>query len=368
MQALKNGIKSLLRWVLPYRLPLLLHTRFRHLPQQVAMTVSQAEALLAALHPDGGETCLCHNNIEPEVDLHIIVPVYNVAPYLKDCLDSIFSQQTRFSFFVTIVDDGSTDGSSVLLDQYVQGLEGTPMFHRTEVVHQANAGVSVARNKALEHIRGRYVAFVDSDDMLLPHAIETLMSAAVEQDADIAEGSAQNISSHGMPWGKVYRANLFRMVHFPPGYRFEDTINIFFLYPIAHRHVQVPGVHYYYRSHAAAFSHSYRANPRAVDSLWVSRRVLSDYFASGHQASKSLSADSQQDSLPTMGHVLTHRNEQAAQAAFTLLAHTAHSHFSSLLGNASVVARLPYLLRHTAKALWVQDYRLFRAAQGAVFR
>ncbi len=368
MQALKNSIKRLLRQVLPYRLPIMLHTTCRRFPVHVPLTVTEAEATLTALHPDVGGSCLCSNNINPIVDLHIIIPVYNVEQYLTDCLDSIYTQETRFSFFVSIINDGSTDDSADILDKYLQSLKGTAMYDRTEVIHQPNGGLSMARNRALDNIRGHYIAFVDSDDMLLPGAIESLMSAAVEKDADIAEGNTDSGSTHGMACGKVYGAELFRTVHFPPKYWFEDTINIFYLYPTCRKRIQVAGKHYYYRNNTASIIHSFQGNARAIDSLWVSRRVLADYFATDHHATEQLFIDFIQDSLSTATHISTLGNEQAIQALFIILADMAHHYFAEMLGNVSTLSRLPFTIRHTAKALAQKDYRKFRAVQASIFR
>lgn len=87
----------------------------------------------------------------------IIIPVYNVAPYLRECLDSVLAQ-TFTDWEAICVDDGSTDGSGAILDEYAA------KDKRFRVIHQANAGVSAARNKALDVLNGEYVCFVDSDD------------------------------------------------------------------------------------------------------------------------------------------------------------------------------------------------------------
>lgn len=347
----------------PLRIPFLLHTTCGRFPVHVPMIAEEAEDVLSAIHPDTGSSCLCHNEINPIADLHVIIPVYNAAPYLRACLDSVYTQATRFSFFVSIIDDGSTDGSGAILDDFHRSLQGTPMYARTEIIRQPNEGQASARNRALENIRGHYVAFVDSDDMLLPGAIETLLSAAMEQDADIAEGSCNRGSTHGMAWGKVYDAGLFRTVHFPQGYWFEDTINIFYLYPICRKRIQVPGQHYYYRCNTASVMHSYQCNARAIDSLWVSRHVLNDYFASGHHATVELFADFIQDSLSTATHISTLRNEQAMQALFVILSTLARTHFGRILDDPSVILHLPFHIRQTAMALAKMDYRRFRAAQ-----
>ena len=91
----------------------------------------------------------------------IIIPVYNVAPYLRECLDSVLAQ-TFTDWEAICVDDGSTDGSGAILDEYAI------RDPRIRVIHQANAGVCVARNVALSHIEGNhsvgYVTFIDGDD------------------------------------------------------------------------------------------------------------------------------------------------------------------------------------------------------------
>ena len=89
----------------------------------------------------------------------IIIPVYNVAPYLRECLDSVLAQ-TFTDWEAICVDDGSTDGSGAILDEYVA------KDSRFRVVHQRNAGVSAARNVALEVAKGEWVTFLDADDKI----------------------------------------------------------------------------------------------------------------------------------------------------------------------------------------------------------
>ena len=89
----------------------------------------------------------------------IIIPVYNVAPYLRECLDSVIAQ-TFTDWEAICVDDGSTDGSGAILDEYAA------KDKRFRVIHQKNAGVSVARNAAIELMHGDWFLFVDADDVI----------------------------------------------------------------------------------------------------------------------------------------------------------------------------------------------------------
>lgn len=88
----------------------------------------------------------------------IIVPVYNVAPYLRECLDSVLAQ-TFTDWECLCVDDGSTDESGAILDEYAQ------KDSRFRIFHQPNAGVSAARNRALNNVKGEWVGFLDGDDV-----------------------------------------------------------------------------------------------------------------------------------------------------------------------------------------------------------
>ncbi len=105
--------------------------------------------------------------------ISILVPVYNVASYLKEALDSVLAQ-TFEDWECICVDDGSTDESGTILDAYAA------KDARFKVFHQVHAGVSAARNTALELAKGEYISFLDGDDVLLPQRLEvahTLLSA-----------------------------------------------------------------------------------------------------------------------------------------------------------------------------------------------
>lgn len=108
----------------------------------------------------------------------MVVPVFNVAPYLETCVDSIVGQTYR-KLEILLVDDGSTDSSGSICDHYARR-DG-----RVTTIHTANGGLSRARNVGLERCRGRYVCFVDSDDWVEPRMVEELLEAQREDDAEI---------------------------------------------------------------------------------------------------------------------------------------------------------------------------------------
>ena len=99
----------------------------------------------------------------------VIVPVYNVAPYLEQCLDSIVNQ-TYHNLEIILVDDGSTDESGTICDRYAE------QDSRIQVVHQKNKGLSGARNSGLDIASGEYVIFIDSDDYIWEGTVEGYIS------------------------------------------------------------------------------------------------------------------------------------------------------------------------------------------------
>ena len=110
--------------------------------------------------------------------LSIIVPVYNVAPYVGPCLESIYDGSVNEdSFEVIIINDGSTDGSATVIDGF------TALHGNIQVITQENQGLSMARMNGLARARGAYVWFVDSDDYLAPQAVTDLLSLIQAPDA-----------------------------------------------------------------------------------------------------------------------------------------------------------------------------------------
>ena len=176
----------------------------------------------------------------------VIIPVYNVKRYLKQCLESVISQ-TYQNIEIIIIDDGSTDGSGPICDRYAA------RDSHIRVIHSPNRGLASARNLGLEKTGGAYIFFVDSDDWIELHAIETLVRAALKTGADIvtARNSVEYVgktvhakTAPGRPstycgldilpvfaeegignvvWNKLYRAACFEGIRYPDGHNFEDV-------------------------------------------------------------------------------------------------------------------------------------------------
>jgi len=117
----------------------------------------------------------------------IIIPVYNVEDYLRECLDSLVNQ-TYKNIEIIVIDDGSTDNSSDILAEYTQPFVKT--------FTQSNAGQSAARNLGIDYATGKYVLFIDSDDYILEETIEELVSSMEKNQLDLIRFSAEPFSDN----------------------------------------------------------------------------------------------------------------------------------------------------------------------------
>ena len=119
--------------------------------------------------------------------ISVVVPIYNVEPYLEECLDSIVAQ-TFGDLEIIVVDDGSTDGSRAIADRFAARDE------RFRIVEQPNGGLGKARNTGAEHATGEFLAFVDSDDVLPAYAYRLLVEALDETGSDFATGNVHRLT------------------------------------------------------------------------------------------------------------------------------------------------------------------------------
>lgn len=202
----------------------------------------------------------------------IIVPVYNVETFLSECLKSL-SEQTYKEIQVILIDDGSTDNSSGILNEFIKKEARAILFR------QENNGVAAARQKGLELAKGDYIIHCDSDDFFTIDAIEKLVNSAVSNDADIVladyyikyknkhievkvdiEGSALNQMLegrlHGALWNKLIKKDALEGVFFEPGINYmEDYLFLFRALngkDLKIKKIDVPV--YYYRMRAGSYT------------------------------------------------------------------------------------------------------------------
>lgn len=176
----------------------------------------------------------------------IIIPVYNVEQYLDRCMESVV-RQTYTDLEIILVDDGSKDNSSAICDKWGK------KDNRILAIHQKNGGLSNARNTGINNASGKWIMFVDSDDVVSSNIVELLMQLAVSQGADIAIGGVMHIfdensitfteqvapvftydAAHAIremwyqhsflpsAWGKIYKRSLFGNIRFTEKILFED--------------------------------------------------------------------------------------------------------------------------------------------------
>lgn len=131
----------------------------------------------------------------PQITLSIIVPIYNVERYLKKCIDSLLNQDIS-DYEIILVDDGSTDNSGAICDEYT-----SPSFVNSltrsvviKVIHQENGGLSAARNSGIEIAQGDYLMFVDSDDFIEPNVLGGLMAQVEREKLDVLRFNYRNVN------------------------------------------------------------------------------------------------------------------------------------------------------------------------------
>lgn len=269
----------------------------------VTETADTALNLITSIYPDPYKEPEIRNiEVNPNVDLSIIVPVYNYADLINENIESILNQKTHYKYEVIIVDDGSTDGSRQIVESYKE-------YEQVKVILQENQGIASARNTGINHSSGRYIMFVDCDDTVHDNIVELLMTRAYEQDYDIVM-CAHNLAKErngniyqiipniypdvnlygyknndyimnfaGLPWCKVYKRGLWQNVRFFPGYWYEDTIIHFLLFSQCKKFSYIPEVCYEYRWYEKNFSHvqGHSKNIKAIDRYWMLLALVKKY-------------------------------------------------------------------------------------------
>lgn len=248
------------------------------------------------------------NNTAPEIS--IIIPVYNVEPYIRKCLDSIKSQTFK-DFEAIIVDDSSPDRSIKIAMEFIIN------DSRFKIITRENGGLSAARNTGLQYAAGKYVAFIDSDDFIAPTYLEKLHNACEKNNADIAycgftyyfyksgfkkkqmfivkdcvmerdEAVTRIISDHGLhsyAWNKLYKRSLFtdNGIEYPTMY-FEDVATSPKTFFYANRLAVTGECLYFYVKRPGSILST--MNVKKINDLLLSVMIISNFLRKNNEYEK----------------------------------------------------------------------------------
>lgn len=202
--------------------------------------------------------------MKPKVS--VVVAAYNVENFIEKCLEPI-QAQTYENIEIIIVDDGSTDGTVKFCDEFC---ETEP---RARVIHQKNKGLSEARNTGIRESTSEYITFVDGDDIVSNDYVKKLLTALIENDADIAVSGFTMVPSNKserpkkevisgenaaiklltelenyqiVSWNKIYKKSLFIDIKFPAGKKHEDSLTTYKLFAVSRKVAFISDSLYYY--------------------------------------------------------------------------------------------------------------------------
>lgn len=229
--------------------------------------------------------------------ISVIVPIYNVERYLRQCIDSILCQTYR-DLEILLIDDGSQDSCGEICDEYAK------RDNRIRVFHTKNNGLSAARNLGLRRARGEFIGFVDSDDWIESNMYESLLRQLEKTGADISNCGAwreyqknrydynnfdglfvERESIHALilgqisnaAWNKLYKRNCWSGICFPDGHNHEELATIYKNLLKAHSVSCIPDHLYHYRMREGSIVHTSSMNN------------LKDYWIAAHERYLNLS-------------------------------------------------------------------------------
>lgn len=225
--------------------------------------------------------------------ISIIVPVYNVEQYLTKCLQSILIQ-TYQNFELILVNDGSTDNSLVICEEYKK------KDSRIRIINKENGGLSSARNAGLKEMKGDYIVFIDSDDWIEKDYLQKLFDSLLDNNADIVQCNFIKEDIHGrtlqkfcdnkvvtegknfiknlynrktylqtvVVWNKIYRKEIFTNTLFDEGIHHEDEAIIHELLYKASKIVCIDNILYHYIVRQNSITQQ-RLSPKSLDAIYA---------------------------------------------------------------------------------------------------
>lgn len=252
------------------------------------------------------------------IKIGVVIPVYNAEKYLKKCIDSILAQSFQ-EFELTLVDDGSTDRSGKICDEYAE------KYEKIKVIHNSHLGVSEARNRGVDENTGEYITFVDSDDWIEERYLEILYQLIIEFQADLVISSGIDIiegrqtrkkkikneqtdvkseviskaeayrrmllvenNTMVVPWAKLYHRKLFQLFRYPSGEIYEDVNVIDRIIEGCEKIVYTSYVGYFYLKRKGSIIHGKMSDKHMVsiknaERLW---EFIKDYYPEIEDAAK----------------------------------------------------------------------------------
>ncbi|MDE6277609.1 MAG: glycosyltransferase family 2 protein [Muribaculaceae bacterium] len=225
----------------------------------------------------------------------VIIPAYNAGRYVEEAIRSVQAQDFE-DYELVLVDDGSTDDTGAIFDRAAAG------DRRVRVIRRPNGGHSEARNRGLDEARGRWIYFIDADDVMAPHALSTLVGEAERTGAQLVlarfrafrtrlprvkrggwrttllDGAAAAMEGmyqrriDNAPWGKLYERELWEGLRFRKGIIYEDLDLFYRVWARAGRVALMEEPLYFYRQHGGSTMHVF--NRRRLDVLDVTDRML----------------------------------------------------------------------------------------------
>ena len=356
--------------------------KLRHKRVSVDVNIDDARNIVNGIHPRLDSHPVYENKpIDDNIDLSIVVPVYNYVDIIESNIDSILNQKTEYNYQLIIVDDGSTDGAADVLKKYADN-------PKVKLIFQKNAGIGAARNTGINNADGKYLMFVDCDDIVHDDIVETLINKAYSENYDMVM-CAHNLSKErngaiyeivpnvypkynligykngdeimnlaGLPWCKAYKREIWNNVRFFPGYWYEDTIIQFLIFMQCKNYAYIPKIEYEYKWYEKNFSHTQgnSANPKSIDTYWLLIEILEQY------KKNNMPVDDRLYTL-VLRHISTYYyssvknlDSKVVEALFVL----AKDLYSEYKPNHKV--KLPFMLRQVEKSFGNNDIELWKLA------